>query len=346
MGRDWNVMVKSAPLRVAIVGLGEVARAHADALAAHPAMTLVAGVDRLVGPRRAFGDAWGCPTVPSVAALVGTTEVDAAIVCSPTATHGAVAGELLAAGADVLCEAPVALTSTEAGRLHEIARIGGRVLMAASPLRFVPDLMALRAQVRTGAIGRPVLYEITMCRRTRVEGTWRTEPHLAGGGVLYDLGPQAIEVLLEIADAPIRGIHAAFAPRTMAMDVEDTAALQLRTELGTLARIVLSWCYDAPDDTLVLVHGTEGTARVAADGVHVRRAGEATWTRSGSGFDEAVARRAELDAFLTCVRSGEHQRCCRTSLPVLKLIERAHATERTGRWSWRTTEPARAAQAL
>ena len=285
---------KNGPLRVALVGLGEAAEAHAEALAAHARLTLVAGVDRLAGPRKAFAEAQGCPTVPSVAALLGTTEVDAAVVCTPTATHAELVEELLAGGLHVLCEAPVALTSLEAGRLHEIARNGGRVLMAASHLRFAPDLAELRARLRDGAIGRPVRFEIT--------------------------------------------------PRTVAMDVEDTAELQVRTDLGTLGRIALSWCFDAPDDTLVLVHGTEGTARVASDGVHVRRVGESGWTRSGVGLDEGSARRAELDGFLTCIRSGKHQRCCGTSLPVLGLIERAYATERTGTWSWRTAKPAQVAR--
>ena len=56
-------------LRIGIVGLGGISRAHGDAIETLPNVEIVAAADLLEAPRRAFGDRYEVPrAVPNTAA--------------------------------------------------------------------------------------------------------------------------------------------------------------------------------------------------------------------------------------------------------------------------------------
>jgi virulence factor len=138
--------------RIAVVGLGGIAqKAYLPLLAAWD------GVELLVCSRR-----------PESVARVreryrierGSCDLDellswrpqAALVLTPSATHGALAARLLDAGVDVFVEKPATLTSAETAALGERAASQGRVLMVGFNRRFAP----LHVQARELWAGRRV----------------------------------------------------------------------------------------------------------------------------------------------------------------------------------------------
>jgi predicted dehydrogenase len=64
--------------------------------------------------------------------------IDAATVVTPTVTHAQVAGDLLAAGKDVLCEKPMTATLEEADRLLDLAVQNNCILQVGHLERFNP----------------------------------------------------------------------------------------------------------------------------------------------------------------------------------------------------------------
>jgi predicted dehydrogenase len=56
-------------------------------------------------------------------------------------------------GLPTFCDKPLAMTAKEAQRIAQVAKDHGAPFMSASSLRFVPDIVALREEVRSGALG-------------------------------------------------------------------------------------------------------------------------------------------------------------------------------------------------
>ncbi|GAB2606742.1 Gfo/Idh/MocA family protein [Pseudactinotalea suaedae] len=168
----------TTPPVVALIGAGGIARPHLDgwrALGAHVRIHSHAGAERLAG------DDPMAEAVPTLAAaLEGADVVD---VCTPTDTHPAVVRAALAAGADVLCEKPLARTAAEAQELVTEAAHAGRKLMPGHVVRWFPAYETLHARVAAGDLG-----DLAVLRFTRTGARplqpWFQDAERSGGIVL------------------------------------------------------------------------------------------------------------------------------------------------------------------
>ncbi len=129
------------PILVGVVGVGHLGRHHARIYAAMPGVRLVAVADRDGARAREVAGACGCEAHTDPARLVG--RVQAASVAVPTVHHREVAEQLLAGGADVLVEKPIAASLEEADAIVEAGRVSGRLIMVGHTERFNPAVIAL-----------------------------------------------------------------------------------------------------------------------------------------------------------------------------------------------------------
>jgi predicted dehydrogenase len=159
-------------------------------------------------------------------------DVDAVIVASPHAFHEHQARRWLGYGKPVFIEKPLACRHPQAADLVHRGRAVG--LTVSDPRRFRPDLAALARLLRSGAIGRlrSVRYEDFVRVATDLDQSWRSDPRLAGGGVLLDLGCHTLGAILRICaprDVEVERVHLRSGPHR----VETEAHLWLR--LGSVA---------------------------------------------------------------------------------------------------------------
>jgi predicted dehydrogenase len=322
----------STPVRFAIVGCGAIADAHATAIRSNDHTDLVAAVDPDESARQKAAEAWECPAFPSVDDLLRETEVDAACVCAPPAFHRGLTQQLLDAGVDVLCEKPLAPSLADAQAMVEHAERSGRVLMVSSKFRYVDDLHEAGELIRQGRIGEPIYGEVTFCAQVPVAGRWPVRPAISGGGVVMDNACHALDVLAEVLDEPISNVQAAFGPRTVSPDVEDTAEIQFRTESGTLGRLALSWTYFSKDLDYLMIQGTKGGIRVAWTGGLVRSHGEREWNSFGPGYDKRAAFDGLIGDFVEYARSGRTPESIADAVRAVELIESIYTAEGTGHW--------------
>ena len=278
-----------AQTRVAIVGCGGIAKSHAAAIGELEDLELAAVVDTDPAALAAAEEAWHAPGYGSVGELLSGPTIDVACICTPPATHRALAEEFLGAGVDVLCEKPLATSVEDAEAMILAAERAGRKLAVSDKFRHVADLVEAGRRIEAGEIGRPMHYAVSFCAPVDVRGRWPSDPALSGGGVLMDNGPHAFDVLSHVLDAPIAEVKAVLGEPVLAPPVEDTAELLFRTESGTTGRIELSWAYFTKDLDYLVVQGTEGTIRVGWTGGQIRKHGEREWTSFGSGYDKKAA---------------------------------------------------------
>ena len=140
------------PLRIAVIGAGQMGRHHARTVAGLAArgerVALAAVADSDLAKARRLGAelrtaAFGDPRQAFRSA-------DAAIVAAPTRAHFELVLTALAQGLDVLVEKPMAASLAEAEAMLGIAIQGGRVLQVGHLEWFNPALRELR-----GKIGEP-----------------------------------------------------------------------------------------------------------------------------------------------------------------------------------------------
>lgn len=307
--------------RIAIVGCGAIAQAHAAAIAELPGLELTAVVDSSTDARERASEEFGVPAFASVEELLEGAEIDAACVCTPPATHPDLTEALLLGGVDVLCEKPLAVTSEAARRMMEAADRAGRRLAVSAKFRHVDDLAEAGRRIANGDIGTPLHYAVTFCAPVDVRGRWPSNPDLSGGGVLMDNGPHAFDVLSNVLEATITDVTASLPTPSLAPPVEDTVTLQFRTEDGRTGRVELSWIYFSKDLDYLVVQGTEGTLRVAWTGGQFRRHGEREWLPFGTGYDKLASFRG---VWIEFAAQDTDPKARQFPVEALELIEQAY----------------------
>ena len=188
--------VGTGPVRVGIVGVGEIAgQVHVPGLRLLPGVEITALCDANgeALERRAREHGVGA-TFANYEELLASDLVDAVVVTTPNAFHAPISIAAARAGKHVLCEKPIALSLAEALEMYRAAEEAGVVHMTAFTYRFVPAMRYTKHLVDEGAIGRPVHF-----RANRFQDwgdrwlAWRQDKAQAGSGELGDMGAHRID---------------------------------------------------------------------------------------------------------------------------------------------------------
>ena len=145
-------------IRVGLIGSGSMARTRAATIAATTRATLVAVTSRNSATGSALAASYGCDYLRDVPSLLARRDLDAVIVCTHNAAHGAQALAALESGRHALVEYPLALGGEEAERT--VARAARRrlALQVGYDQEFLGPHEAIRGAI--AAHGRPLLLEV------------------------------------------------------------------------------------------------------------------------------------------------------------------------------------------
>jgi predicted dehydrogenase len=263
------------PLRVGLVGYGLGGEAfHAPLIAATPGLRLSAVVTR--DPERASRARrrHGPVRVVERAEEVWTGEpLDVVVVTSPNRTHVPIARAALAAGAAVVVDKPLAVTSAEAEELVLEAERSDLLLTVFHNRRWDGDFRTLARLLGEGALGDVLRFESRFERwQPEPKPGWRMSPDPEdAGGLLYDLGSHLIDQAL-VLFGPVRSVYAELDRRREGVGVDDDAFLALEHEGGTRSHLWMS-------------------ALAGQRGPRMRVLGtRAAWTKHGMDVQEAALR--------------------------------------------------------
>jgi predicted dehydrogenase len=162
--------------------------------------------------------------------ILADPEVQAVIVATPPQTHYELARRALQAGKHVLVEKPLATRLADARELARTAAESDRVLMPGHTFVYSPAVNAVRELIRGGVVGD--VHFITSARMNL--GKY----HL--GGVLSDLAPHDLSILLHWLEHPVVEV-AASGSSVLRVGVPETAFLTLTFAEGSTANVQISW---------------------------------------------------------------------------------------------------------
>jgi predicted dehydrogenase len=164
---------------VGLVGAGGIANSHLPAWLALGVDVVVFSLD---GAAPALVERHGGGrVVDSYAELLAAS--DAVDICTPTFTHRDLVIEAAAAGKDVVCEKPLALTEADTTEMIEACDRAGVQLYPAHVVRFFPEYVAMHDAISDGEIGRLAVQRFLRAGSAPA-APWFSQKELSGGLVM------------------------------------------------------------------------------------------------------------------------------------------------------------------
>ncbi|NUT55391.1 MAG: Gfo/Idh/MocA family oxidoreductase [Thermoleophilia bacterium] len=153
--------MSDGPLRIALIGLGDIAvRAHLPALAAEQRVSVVAVAD--ADEERLAAAPAGARRTTDVSSLLADPEVDAVVIATPPSATAGLVRDALEAGKWVLAEKPLGLSVAETSGVRAAPGAGERLQIGLT-YRHHPAVDRLRELIASGALGRPLLIQAAIC---------------------------------------------------------------------------------------------------------------------------------------------------------------------------------------
>jgi 1,5-anhydro-D-fructose reductase (1,5-anhydro-D-mannitol-forming) len=272
---------------------------------------------------------------PTREALCSSPEVDVVFITSPDAMHWDDTLLALRYGKAVLCEKPVAMNAAEAEEMQAAARAAGLLYGVAQNFRFNRSLEWMQEQIAAGRIGEPQLAHAQYSYlATQAPRKWITDPTLACGGPIADVGVHCIDALRYVLGADVVSVSTVAQQDELSGKVEAIASLQLEMTGGIYANVTAS--ARGLYRTVVEVTGSDG-ALIAENGLTVdrpvdlmlRRAGElleTTTVENGDGYTRM------LDSFARAFRGeGTFPASGVDAVSNMRALDAAFASWRSGR---------------
>jgi len=207
-------MALNKNLKVGVVGAGFIGPAHVEAL--RRLGIAVTGILRST-PERTAESAEQLrleKAYESYEALISDPEVDVVHITSPNYAHYQQAKEALLAGKHVVCEKPLAMTTTESAELLSLAKESNRVHAVNFNIRFYPLALHARSLVQSGDLGQIYIVQGSYLQDWLLLPTdwnWRLEPELGGDmRAVADIGSHWLDLVSFITGLNIAEVFADF----------------------------------------------------------------------------------------------------------------------------------------
>lgn len=216
-----------------------------------PEARLVAVASRSEQTARQAGAELGVDWHADYRELLRRDDVDVVAIYTPNAAHRDIAIEAARAGKHVLTTKPLEITTERVDAVIEACRAAGVKLGTEYMARYAPGSYLGYRAIAEGAIGRPVLGELSYkCYRpqeyyTGTRGTWAVD----GGGAIMLQAIHTIDLMLWYL-GDVRSVVARWGTFTHEMESEDTALALVTFTSGALATLVGTTTFhnDRPHD--------------------------------------------------------------------------------------------------
>jgi predicted dehydrogenase len=313
----WGILSTAAINDRVLPGLRESDRLEVLAVASRDGDT-VDGYARERGIERAYR---------GYDALLADGDIDAVYVPLPNALHVEWTLRALEAGKHVLCEKPFTPHSADVGRVFDVARRYGLVVMEGFMYRHNPQTLKLRQLVDAGTIGPVQLIRSRFRFTTTDPGDIRLSAELDGGS-LMDLGSYCVSISRFLAGEPEQvvaeqvvgptGVDIRFAallrfPDGVLAQFDDALSLPLRADIevagdGGSLFVEDPFLCGAPGIELQRDGGTqridverEDSYRLEFENLSAAILGDA---EPRLGYDDALGQARTIEALLRSVREG------------------------------------------
>ena len=254
-------------MKIGVVGAGAISQvAHLPVLSRMEGVSVVGVCDNDFPKAQALAARFGVrDAFDDIEDLLRYARPDAVVICTPNHLHEVHVTAALAAGAHVLCERPLALSTPGIERILAARERAGKVVMVGMNYRFRSDVQAVRDFVRRGELGqlKAIRAGWYVFRQSRGGPDWRRRGAESGGGALFDLGLPLLDLSMWLAGGPEwRQITASVTRSNGSVEDSGCALIVCRGELSVFVDV--SWRHVGDTERFWLdLIGDKGAASIA-----------------------------------------------------------------------------------
>jgi len=297
-----------------------------------------------------LGEKYGVRVYDNLKALLSGCECEAVYIASPVAFHKEQITAAADAGKHILVEKPVALTARDAQEAVDYCEKKGVLLAAGFMMRFAAYHQQMKKWIAEGRLGNVVNASGQFtCWYPEIEGAWRQNKNLSGGGALMDMGVHVIDLLQYVTGSRIKRVGAFCDTKTFTYEVDDSASLLVQFENGANGCIHAN--FNIPDEAAkwrVEFYGTKGRI-IGDETIGQAEAGDvdALFTGGDAGYDAAQDKKSagkaavnvelgnmytkEIESFGRSILEGRPLKCpASDAVFVQRVAEAAYLSATTG----------------
>lgn len=263
-----------APVRIGVIGLGNIGVAHCQLLNGNklPGVVLAAVASPGINAERA--KPYAVPYFTDFRELLSSGLIDAVLIATPTYSHPEITALACAAGLHVLVEKPLAMSVGQAERLLASAHVDKKFAVMLNQ-RFHPHYQKMKALLEAQTIGRVTRFSWTMTAWYRPDvyyqvspwrGTWPGE----GGGLLINQCIHNLDILQWLVGLPQRISALAGFGRYHNIEVEDEVTATMEYASGATGVLIAS-SGEAPGINQLDIVGDKGMVRFDGDSLKLWR---------------------------------------------------------------------------
>lgn len=222
---------------VALVGCGEIAKLHAQALERSGMARLFATLDRDVTKAQTLANLYRAKVFTDLATLLENPEVEVIYILTRHDSHAEIALQALQAGKHIFCEKPLTLTLEEAIAIQRAANSANSFLMVGFNHRWNPAVRWARQWIEQKQTPIRSL-QLTFATSHFLE-SWAGLAE-EGGGVLVCLGSHALDLACTlVGETPNRLSAMTARLRLPHPYLDDTAALLMQFPSGAIGSLTI-----------------------------------------------------------------------------------------------------------
>ncbi len=200
-------------IKVGLIGTGYIGQVHLEMLRRLGGVEVVAIADPRLDFARGAAAKFGIGRVYDNAdAVISDREVEVVHNCAPNNVHFDINAKAIEAGKELLSEKPLALDSTESGRLLELAREHKTLTAIDFCYRYYPVVQEAAARARRGDLGEVRAFMGHFLQDWlffETDYSWRLDPSVAGrANVIADLGSHWFDLVEFITGQRIAAVMA------------------------------------------------------------------------------------------------------------------------------------------
>ncbi len=340
-------MQRDKKLKIGIIGAGNIAKVHAQAIQASSNSVLYSVYSRTDKNARDLAGKYGIKGYTDWNSFISDPELDAVSVCSPSGNHLDYGGMAAMAGKHVIVEKPIEVTLGKARQLTKVCKENNVALAVIYQSRWIRAIEELKKSLDKKKIGRIFMGDAYIKWHRGQDyydsAAWRGTLKLDGGGVLINQAIHTID-LLQWFMGDVESISGKIATLTHdRLEGEDNAVAIIKFKTGALGVIEGSTSIQPAQPRRIELHGEKGTIVLNGDDVKIsvanapdvdeeKEKGEASGAASPfSGFSYEPHKR-QFEAIASAISRGQQPPVSgEESLKSLAIVLAIYESSKTNR---------------